>query len=84
MKRYYGEFNENGYEIFLVGNMEGAIYQAGNCKYDSYQWLPVGGKGVIDIITIEDYCNSTGREIAKENGGVWTGCSRIENFDLGE
>ena len=80
-KHYFGEFNENGYSIFCDSQHEDAIYQAGNCQYDSSQYLPIGSKGSIDIATIEAYCDQTGKEIAKENSGIWDGCSKIDNFE---
>lgn len=83
MKKLYGEFNENGYEIFDSEDIGGMpIYQAGNCQHDSSQSLPAGSCGTLDIATIEEYCNTTGAELAKEHGAEWGGCQRTENFDV--
>lgn len=80
-KTYYGEFNGNGYSIYCseTEQTQGAVYQAGNCKLDSAQYLPVGADGALDIVTIEEFCNSTGNDIAKENESIWQGCSRIDD-----
>lgn len=82
-KHYFGEFNRNGYLIWLCGvRITGdPVYQAGNCEYDSSQYLPIGAEGTIDLATIEEYCDSTGKEIAKENGGLWTGCTQVEDYE---
>jgi len=81
MKEYYGEFNNNGYEIWLNGENGDAVYRAGNCKFDSAQWLPPNAPGTIDIATIEEFCESTGKEIAKENGGAWMGAKKVDDYD---
>jgi len=79
--KYYGEFNSNGYEIFVQdGSNSESIYQAGNCKYDSAQSLPVGSDGSLDIATIESYCEQTGKEIANDNNGLWIGCSKVDDY----
>jgi len=81
-KHYFGEYNQNGYSIYISDSpYDGVIYQAGNCKYDSAQYLPVGAEGTIDITTIEDYCNQTGQEIAEENGGIWDGAKQVDDYD---
>lgn len=81
-EHYFGEFNRNGYSIYCAGvrNQE-PVYQAGNCKYDSAQYLPPGSDGTLDIATIEAFCDSAGKELAEEVGTVWDGCARIDDFD---
>jgi hypothetical protein len=82
-KVYYGEYNENGYTIDFVGNQSDPVYQAGNCKYDSAQYLPPNAAGTLDIITIQQFCESTGKDLAKENKGRWQGCTQIPNYEAG-
>lgn len=76
-KHFFGEFNRNGYSIYC--KEEDLVYSAGNCKYDSAQYLRSGVEGTLDIVTIEEYCESTGKEITKEHGGIWTGCRQIDD-----
>lgn len=80
-RKYFGSFNRNGYEINYPGNTSDPIYQASNCKYDSGQYLPPDADGSLDIATIEEFCDSTGKQIAEDNGGEWIGCHRVDDFD---
>lgn len=83
MKHFFGEFNQNGYSIYErdMPNID-AIYQAGNCKYDSTQNLPVGSEGTIDIITIKEHCDYTGKGWAEEHNGIWDGCGQIDDYNF--
>ena len=78
-KHFFGEFNRNGYTIYSDDKYEDAVYQAGNCEGDSAQYLPVGADGTIDLATIEEYCNSTGKAMAEESDGIWDGCGQIDD-----
>jgi hypothetical protein len=78
---YFGTFTAYGYEIcrrFKTkqgGVMTEAVYFAGNCQTDSTQFFPKNAPGTLDIATIEQYCEDTGKRMAEESGGVWRGCS---------
>jgi hypothetical protein len=83
MRKFYGEFNRNGYTIYEQGVHDSdPEYQAGNCRFDSAQTLPVGAEGTLDACELEELCESTGIEIANENSGEWLGCSRIDDYDI--
>lgn len=80
--KLFGEYNRNGYTIYDQENREGdSVYQAGNCMFDSGQYLPVGSEGTLDTVTIADFCDSTGEELAKENNCVWLGCQQVDDFE---
>jgi hypothetical protein len=81
MEHFFGEFNRSGYSIYQKDAPQlDAIYQAGNCKYDSSQCLPIGSSGSLDIATIEEFCNSTGKALADERSGVWDGAGQIDDY----
>ena len=83
-ENYFGEFNGSGYCIYTKDVKYGYmldVYRAGNCKFDSAQTLPPYAEGALDIATIEDYCNQTGKEIAAEKGGNWCGSGKIEDYE---
>jgi len=87
--KYFGEYNQNGYSIFSDDREADAVYQAGNCQSDSAQYLPIGALGTIDLFTIAEFCEYTGKAIAAENNDEWLGCSRIDDdepadYDLEE
>jgi len=78
--KYFGTFTAYGYEICRRyktkkgGCVTEAVYFAGNCQFDSTQSLPKGAPGTLDIATIEQCCDDTGKSMAAEAGGEWTGC----------
>ena len=67
----YGHYNQYGYKIFDEDDK--LVYQAGNNPYDSSP----GQTLVCDGLTAKElrqFCNQTGREIAKEQGEKWRNC----------
>ena len=72
--RYFGAFHQYGYTIWHYDEKGQLVqdYQAGNCRYDSGQTLPPG-PDTVDLATMEEYCEQTGKEICAEHGGEWTG-----------
>ena len=58
MKRYIGEYNEQGYTIYEI-NTEEPVYTAGNYR--------------LDLHAIGESCEQTGKKIAEENNGKWIG-----------
>lgn len=70
-----GHFYSRGYEIINRRNV--IIYSAGNHPLDSQRFIsPSEG---LSIKTLEKFCEQTGKELAKENGEKWLGCSFIED-----
>jgi len=83
-KHYHGEFNNNGYSIYCeeTERLEGAVYQAGNCRYDSAQYLPLSvSADILTITEIEEFCNSTGSAMAADSNGLWCGSGQIDDND---
>jgi hypothetical protein len=76
---YYGEYNRYGYTIYDETGDE--VYRAGNLAFDSVATVYPLGDHALDINTIGKYCAQTGREIASENGGHWSGRTRVHNYD---
>lgn len=74
--KYIGTYHAYGYEVLHhTDHGYEQDYQAGNCRWDSTQVLtPDGSNGVLDLATIREHCESTGKEIAAEHGGEWAGC----------
>ena len=83
--KLFGEYNRNGYQIFDAENPSSdPVYQAGNCQYDSAQYLPIGSDGTISLESIMEYCNSTGKDLAEEHNCKWLGCAPIDDFEPAE
>ncbi len=75
MNKVFGTFTKYGYSIWSRSRFGDPLYQGGNCQYDSAQVLTLDGSvGVLDLATIEQHCESTGREIAGEQRATWIGC----------
>lgn len=75
---YFGEFTAYGYDIVrrcdtATGQMIESVYRAGNCAQDSTQTFPAGEAGTLDLVTIADWCERTGKGMAAEDGAKWTG-----------
>ena len=82
-----GFFSETGYNIWkqVDGKLTGGepLYEAGNSRYDSSNIVdPARGE---DLITLNRYCEQTGREMAEEMGLTWGGCTQESpGFSRGE
>lgn len=72
MKEYYGYYNEWGYRIFDINGDE--IYNAGNSPHESSG--VVARADGLPLTTLREFCNYTGKMIAKDNDGKWFGCKR--------
>ncbi len=78
---YFGYYNELGYWISQPHNGHPLeIYRAGNHPYDSGvgQSLPVGHGQALPLETIRQHCESTGQDMAEENGVEWGGAEYEE------
>lgn len=73
-----GYYDENGYQIENHRECE-ILYQAGNNPLESSSYVPVN-EG-LPIKTIREYCERTGKEMAKENNAYWLGAYRLEKED---
>jgi hypothetical protein len=64
-----------GYEIWCK-DAEGLnrVHESGNCRFDSTQTFPTGADESLDLCEIEECCCVTGKDLAKQNNGTWTGC----------
>ena len=81
-KRYIiGEYNKLGYTIIDTHNLS-EVYSAGNNPNDSVGNTPNESPQFcavpLSLKKIRSMCISTGKEIAKEKGYKWGGCSRLE------
>lgn len=72
MKEYHGYYNEWGYRIFDINGDE--IYNAGNSPHESSG--VVARADGLPLTTLREFCNYTGKMIAKDNDGKWLGCKR--------
>jgi hypothetical protein len=61
-----GEYSDDGYRIFVDGE---EMYEAGNHPMESTSWISDG----LSLDTMRKYCIQTGKEVAQERGGVFTG-----------
>jgi hypothetical protein len=71
----FGIYHRYGYEIYLDGadtNGDGPCYTGGNAPWESTTVVPAA-EG-LPLATIALYCESTGKEIAQEQGEQWHGC----------
>lgn len=83
---FFGVFTAYGYEIMrqcdtITGQMIESVYHAGNCACDSSQTFPAGALGTLDIATIEQNCEQTGKEMATDDGATWTGAKHDTNAE---
>ena len=72
-QRIRGIVNVYGYQIVIAGTTE-ILYEAGNNPRDSspsQNLFP--GEGAVDIDTIREWCELSGKEIAMENNDIWCG-----------
>lgn len=73
--RLIGYYSATEYRIVDVDtNID--IYSAGNSKYDSQQY--VAAEDGVGIDCMKKYAEKTGREIAKERGGLFLGVEEIQ------
>jgi hypothetical protein len=70
----FGFYNEQGYRLFENGNDE-PIYEAGNSPCESTTTVAEG----VGVKQLRAWCVQTGKEMAKERGMAWEGCSREDN-----
>jgi hypothetical protein len=69
-----GEYNRNGYEVWMDGRL---IYAAGNHVQDSNQ--PALCKADrLPLRTLRQFCIRTAREIAAGRGGQFGGVERVK------
>jgi hypothetical protein len=69
----HGEFNGNGYEVWIGGRL---VYAAGNHVHDSTQ-PAMCEKDRLPLHTIRKFCTKTTREIATERRGIFAGVERV-------
>lgn len=74
-----GYYDKNGYEICEIddnGQTIKELYQAGNNRYDSQQ---NSSDNPLPLSTLKEYCEQTGKEIAKEHNLSFVGVQLREN-----
>ncbi len=72
-KMVYGEYDREGYEVFLNG---GLIYSAGNSPQASDVWVPI--EDGLSLRKIRSACLRTTRAMAQERGAELGGVSRMD------
>lgn len=74
-----GFYSRKGYNCWRQedGQLTECLYEAGNSPYDSTTIVPMD-RG-LTIQTMRDYCETTGKEIAEEQGLEWIGCSEEDD-----
>lgn len=78
-----GFYNEYGYHIDRIvnGRIEGdPLYRAGNSRFDSAQsCYTLEPDQVVDLDALKEYCEGTGKEIAKEHNLTFLGVEYDES-----
>jgi hypothetical protein len=69
----HGEYNRDGYEICVAGQL---VYAAGNHIHDSSQ-PALCEQDRLPLATLRIFCIKTAREIARERRGVFVGVERV-------
>ena len=79
-----GFYHPHGYNIHRQedGQLVEQVYEAGNNPGDSTSMIPVE-RGE-DLETLHRFCEQTGKELAKEMGLPWAGCSEEDDPYEGE
>lgn len=72
MKTYYGTYTEYGYKIRETEE-DNPVYEAGNHRLESTTIVSPHNEYALSLKAIRNFCESTGKEIAKENSGQWNG-----------
>ena len=62
-------------QYYIVKGTE-VIYTAGNSAYDSQGFVPA--KDGVGIVKMKEYCEQTGKQMAKEFGLEFTGTMKVE------
>ena len=71
--KLFGKYTKYGYKIWSDEKQD-TIYQAGNSRYDSSQYVKPDRPDAVSLESLAEYCEDTGKEMAEEQGAKWLGC----------
>lgn len=76
--RYYGEI---AFPYYRIINMDTGqeVYWAGNNPRDSKQ--TTSKESGLDLDTMIQYCNQTGKELAEDDDAIWLGLNEKDDID---
>jgi len=76
-----GYYNEFGYQIESDNLHDCIIYRAGNHALDSQQ-DGTGTNQQLDLDTIKNFCEQTGKEMAQERNAEFVGVEYLEEDEI--
>jgi len=78
--KLFGKYTKYGYEVRCDEGQD-PIYQAGNSKYDSTQYVSPDGPDAVSIESLAEYCEDTGKNMADELEAEWLGCEYDQDVE---